>query len=736
MNTRDFRCPLLLFTTLIGMVLVGGSCRRGQGGAQKETGPPPVIALELRSNGLGELPGALYHSQADSPIYWQAWTKASFERAKAARRLVLCVIALPQQPGFLEVLEQLESIPSVVDTINNHYVPILVDGDASREMGLLTAELCSEIQRPLQLPLFVWISYEGNPVAWIPVTATDSTRVVQLFSQFHSVVSHMWEDDPNQVLEDGSSGYVLNNSALDNANRRSRLEQRMVSKVSSEQPALDVVRSIRQLVSLYDPYSRNFDEAGGLFPSSSLEILATAAVRPGLSPALRDRCLETTRDLLIDLLPSAMFDPLDGGVFSSRRRKSWTLPSFVRDCPTHARVAVALIEAYRATGEPRALEQALALIGFAEKSYLTPDGLFAFGLAADPDPEKWMWSVEEVESVLGPEDAAWWIKSTRMEGLGNLPSEIDPQREFFRENTVGLTRTVAETAADLALPLETFAPRFEAARAKLLAIREDRIGKTARDGFAHAVSSFRMVSAYAAVFGGTGDESYREKAVALLQRAREAFSDGPQLRAFPVEVEESIGGGRAFLYALALQSAIDVAAITSDDQWLVWSEDLATTAAELFTGSGFLKECPDDAKIIDLPVTDLMMLFDDSTTGLVSSAECRLAALARPLVASFSELATPIPTYAVDQPILHTDLLLATLNRHYPLVAITGANLSAELKTAVERLPLRSVQRRPARAGEEVPAGSIKILLPEGQSTIVSTPEALQEALLPSTEKS
>ena len=148
--------------------------------------------------------------------------------------------------------------------------------------------------------------------------------------------------------------------------------------------------------------------------------------------------------------------------------------------------------------------------------------------------------------------------------------------------------------------------------------------------------------------------------------------------------------------------ALDVASITSDEKWLVWSEDLATTAAEKFTGNGFLKECPDEAKLIDLPVSDLVMLFDDSTAGLVSMAECRLADLGRPLVASFSELATPLPTYAVDRPIIHTDLLQATLDRHIGLTVIDWRGLSRRsLHEAVLRLPLRSVQRRPAAPADE-----------------------------------
>ena len=732
MNTRKLPVPAIIAGTLCGLALLSAGCRKTQSAAVAPAGPAPVVAAELETNALAMLPGAVYQSQANSPIRWQPWTKATLMRASAARRLLFCVIAMPQQPGFQTVLDALAKDPATLKAIHDHYVPVLIDGDASREIGLLTADLCAEIKRPLQLPLFVWLTHEGNPVAWLPVASSGASRVVELFNQSHTTVSEMWQEDQRLAPGERKTSYVLKNSSLDNANRRERLAKRKMSRVASEQPATDVVRAVRQLASLYDPTSRSFDEAGGLFPAGALELLSSAANNPGLPADARARSLETARELLKDLLPSAMFDPLDGGGFSARMSTSWALPSFVRDCPGQARVALSLIEAFRATSDPRVLEKALGLLAFAEKNYQTPEGLFAIGLTRESEPAQWMWSVEDVEKALGPEDAAWWIKATGMKGLGNLPSEADPRREFFRANTLGLTQTVAEIAADLGQPVETFTPRFEAARAKLLAVRNARLGDVPRDPCSHAGASFRMVSAYAAAYGVTGEESYRKKAAALLDRARKAFSVGPKLRVFSKDAPEPISAGRAFLYALAIQSIIDVAAITSDEQWLIWSEDLATTAAEMFTGNGFLKECPDDAKLIDLPVTDLVMLFDDSTAGLVSSDESRLAELGRPLVASFSELAIPLPTYSIDRPILHTDLLLATLTRHYKMTIACGADLSPTLKTAVERLPMRSVQRRPAQADEQVPAGAVKVLLTNGQTRMVSTPEALQEALLPS----
>ena len=719
-----------LAAMLCSLMLGSGGCRKRSADVTAERPPVVTLAAELASNGLANLPGAIYRSQADSPIHWQPWTPETLARAKAANRLLFGVIAIPQQPGFQSVLAALAHNPALVDTLNDQYVPVLIDGDASREIGLLTGDLCSEIKRGLQLPLFVWMTYDGSPVAWIPVAKSSVGNVADLFNQSHSMISQMRAEDA-----ENRKNYVMLNSAADNAARRERISRRKNVKVMSKQPAEDVVRSLRQLNSFYDPSFRTFDEAGGLFPSGTIDLLATAAMQPGLPAEIRLRSLETVREMMIDLLPSAMFDPLEGGVFTARRGNSWTLPSFHRDCTSQGRAALALLHVYRANGDPLVLNKALGLIAYAEKSFSTTEGLFAAGLVDESDPAAWLWSVEDIEKALPPEDAAWWIKATGMKGLGNLPSEVDPRREYFRSNSMGLGKTLAMLAAEQGQPIESFGPRFESSRKKLLNVRNARLGKIARDDSSHAGATFRMVSAYAAAFGVTGDAKFREQAIALLDKGRAAFAVGPKLRMFSKDAPKSVGEGRAFLYGLAMQAALDVATISSDEKWLIWSEDLATTAAELFTDADFLKECPDDARILDLPITDLVMLFDDSTAGLISFAEVRLAERERPLVATFSQLATPLPSYAVPQPILHTDLLQATLAREFKVTIVAGAGISPELKLATERLSLRMFQRRAANSKDEVPAGSVMVIFSNGPSRIAATPDALQEAVLPSPKK-
>jgi hypothetical protein len=58
------------------------------------------------------------------------------------------------------------------------------------------------------------------------------------------------------------------------------------------------------------------------------------------------------------------------------------------------------------------------------------------------------------------------------------------------------------------------------------------------------------------------------------------------------------------------------------------------------------------------------------------------------------------------------------------------------MKLATERLPMRMVQRRAAKSQDEVPAGSVLVILADGEPRLVSTPEALQQAVLPSGGKS
>lgn len=640
---------------------------------------------DIGGNLLEGLPGEVYKSQVNSPINWHPWTKETQKLAKDSNRMILAMIALPQQPSYADILHDLNKDETVVREINDHYIPMLIDGDAVREIGILTAALCAEINSGLQLPMLVWFTEDFNPVAWIPFPMSQSSSVADLFIQSHLMVRKMWNEDPE---------YVRKNSKLDQANRRRRLVERQEIRETSVDPAMDSVRALRQLTSLYDPVSRTFDEAGGLFPCGSLDLLAMGARTEGLPDDIREKSRSVIQYLLDDIVSSAMFDPLDGGVFSSRRGLTWSLPGYYRDCFTQARVAISMLDSYEVTGDKRALDRAMGVIDFIETQCKTSDGLYSLSVSSSGEIEKWLWTVNDVKIVLDEKEAIAWIAATGMKDAGNLPSEVDPLRAFFRMNSFSYVKSPVEIATETGIDLATTRGLLESARMKLFKAREQRLRDTHGTMEANASATFRVVSVFASAYRITGEKKYLDMATETLEKAKKRFSDGPRLRLYEGKNSPSLTEGRAFLYGLALHAVLDVAAVTLDESQLIWADDLATTASELVAENDYFRECPPDARLMDLPITDLAMLFDESTVGLMSMAAARLETLNRPVLKSFGGKATALPMGALNNPILHTDIIQATLMKEYGQLLVYGPDIPEDFKKAIARSPLKGVERR------------------------------------------
>lgn len=712
--------PRVLFLAGCGVLcLLPSACRKPKPPAAA-TARPAEIAEDLTSNQLADSPSTMLADQAQSPVHWQPFRRKTFEMAERANRLVFAVVCLPQQPGYLDVIRSIDRDSGLVRNLNENFVPVLIDADACRESGLLSAVLCAEIRRPLGLPLFLWMSPKGNPVAWIPVIGDGSGAGVRsIFDQSSEMVAQTWRED---------SDYISRNSTTDNLARIERLTTMAKCPPASPQPAADSVFSIRQLASLYDSGSRSFDGSGALFPSGAIELLSSAAIMPGLPKDVSSRTLETTTNLTEDLCTSAMIDPLDGGIFNSRRGSAWNLPNFARDCQSQARAVVALLASYRATGNRDTLDRALAALAFVERHHGTQNGLFSLGRQGNSPADQWLWSMEELEKILSPEELNLITAISDLRGLGNIPVESDLSREHFRRNSLALKLHAEPAATKIGLNPSVAKPVLESARKKLLKARQERMGEIPNDPRPHAGSTFRMISAFAAAYTATGDPEWRQKAIRTLDRAREAFSRGPLLQNFPGPSDE-LSSGRAFLYGLAIQSALDVSDITFDSHRASWAEDLATTASEKFLSGELLRETAPDQSIFSCLLTDRVMLFDDSTVGLLSTAEARLAGRGRRLPEAFATAVVPTPLDVKDRPILHTDQLIAGLIRDQAPLVLLSPDAPDALKEAACRLPLRLVSRRLAVESDSVPALSVKIVFKDGRTVTASAPAALQNAL-------
>ena len=663
---KSIRLPLqAAILCLFGLLLMG--CRKASKPERMNIDQLKVeVAPELMGNRLGGVNSVVDQQFKDSPIHWQPWEPEVFERAKAAKRLIFCVVAVPQYPRFNQVMRDIESEPSIVQIINSNYLPVLIDADIAREFELLSVDLAEEIGRPIAFPMFLWLDYEANFVASTPVSLDSPGGVYETFTQSHAMIFPIWEDDLELGMVDGARGYVLTNSAHDQQRRQKRYQAKFDDLQFTDDVKRDIPIALRQLVSNYDPYTQSITNAGETIPTRAIKLLSDASMRSGLSEELRGSSKKVVQGLLDQLLPSPMFDPLDGGAFSLRTAKSWSLPAFVKDGASQAGIADALLMAHQATGDPRALSRALELIELLESKYVNKEGLLVLSPTVDRDPQKWMWTIAEVQDVLGAEEAKWWIRATGMEDLGNLPLEVDATRMFFRKNCIGMKNSLADMAAELGASVQDFEKRYDDAKGKMLAARELRMRTSIKDESPHFRASFTMVSTYARAYQVTGNPDHLRKAQDLLTRCKQAFEVSGVLHACTSAEPSKMTVARAFHYALAMNAALDLHLVSKDGQWDLWADVLLQRFMGQFVEGKLVHECPLAIRLIALPIEDRIMLTEDSTFGLLSIVAARMQALGKALPAGFAEVADGFPAMALKCPVLYGGPLMGALQRQYP----------------------------------------------------------------------
>lgn len=691
------------------------ACRKRDTVDANKNALAPVVAPELSTNGMQDAPQGLLSSRANSPVHWQHWEPAVLQRAGSARRLVFAFIGSAQYPGCIESLDAIDKDASLVAKLNQDFVPVLVDIDLCREAAIAAGVMSQEIKQPVSFPFILVLSPDANEVTWRPVAYAPGADLRQMFEGATDVISRMWAESPD---------YVELNSKRDHENRMKRLPEPDPSPASPEERAAIMMRTSRKLANLYDEDIKSMFGTGGLLPLGLMQCLSSTSLDPNTPPDIAKRCSNAVTAFSASVLNSAMVDPLDGGIYSSRRGSTWDLPMINRSCMTQARAARALATLHNATKEPRSLEVALGAIRFAEEQYAAQNGLFsAQRLPGITPTSDWLWTLEQIEQALTPEEAALWKAVCKIKGMGNLPLESDPNREFFRLNSLGFHTSLADAASSLNLSTEAASGLLESGRKKLLKARQTRLPDRAPATAASAGPSFRMVSAYAAMFTATGNPEWRDKALALAERSRQTFTKGVLLLEQSPATRDAVCDARAFTYALAIQAALDLAEITMDENWRLWAGDLCSTVSELFVDdSGRLLEARQISSPLALPLEDRIMLFDDSTAGVMRMNLTRLQALGQSPPPTLVPWLTSFPKFE-DFPVVFTDSFLAASFSASRVIVELPENSTPEWREAACRLPLDRVARR---FGKEPVA---RIILPDGSKKPIESPQSLAASI-------
>ncbi|NIP97200.1 MAG: DUF255 domain-containing protein, partial [Akkermansiaceae bacterium] len=282
-------CFRLLLCGAVAVLTISG-CRSNERQAREQDRyfrQDPREVPEARRNRLENEPTAFLRSRAHHPIHWQPWSAELFEHALVEQKPVFALVTTGAYRGTRTLLDRLKEDPTMTRTLNTHYLCSLVDLQAHPEFALYCKLLAREINRPVQFPFMIWLSHEGNPIAWLPLSTGDVASFAEVFANSHGMIKRIWKDDPR---------YVVTNSRSDNDHRVVRIEKGLSRKTTSKLSHLEARHKAgRALSALYDPTSQSIDGAGGLVPFSLLQFASGLAAEPATPDTLRDRLTDLAR---------------------------------------------------------------------------------------------------------------------------------------------------------------------------------------------------------------------------------------------------------------------------------------------------------------------------------------------------------------------------------------------------------------------------------------------------------
>jgi uncharacterized protein YyaL (SSP411 family) len=188
------------------------------------------------------------------------------------------------------------------------------------------------------------------------------------------------------------------------------------------------------------------------------------------------RALEIVEKTLLAMSKGGVYDHLGFGFHRYSTDREWLLPHFEKMLYDQALLAVAYLEAYQATGKATYARVAKEIFAYVLRDMTSPEGGFFSAEDADSEGEEgkfYVWSKEEIISVLGQEDAAMFSAAYEIDERGNFKDEATKKTTGL--NIPHRVKPILELATTLGLKTDTLEQRLEEMRQKLFRVRKRRI---------------------------------------------------------------------------------------------------------------------------------------------------------------------------------------------------------------------------------------------------------------------
>jgi uncharacterized protein YyaL (SSP411 family) len=576
---------------------------------------------------------------AGNPVDWYPWGEEAFERARREDKPIFLSIGY-STCHWCHVMERESFVDDdVARLLNDRFVAIKVDREERPDLDQHFMAVCQALTGTGGWPLTIVMTADKQ--AFFAGTYFPKSRRWERpgLLEVLPAIDEAWRTKRDEVLRSADRIFAgLEGDAVPgDGGRRNRLTAAVLDEAYGE------------LAADFDRLRGGFGGAPKFPMPQHLAFLIRYWQRTG-----RGEALGMAGKTLKAMRRGGLFDQLGFGFHRYATDVDWLVPHFEKMLYDQALLAEVYADAFAATGRSELRRTAAEIADYVLRDLAGPEGGLATAEDADSEGEEgafYLWTREEFEAVLGPEDAA---AAARVFGLGQAGPDLRPGAPPDGRSVLHGGGILEEAESGGGIPED----RVEGFRRRLFEARERR-PRPFKDTKVLADWNGLMIAGLAAVYRVTGDDRYL--------RAAEAAADFvlARLRGPDGELRHVFAAGRASVPAFLDDYAFLAKGLTAlyetgyEPRYLETALDLVDRAAGLF-GDG------DKGGYFFAPATDAGFRRKEIIDGAVPSgnsvmfmALLRLARLTgrRELEERASRLAGAFATAIATHPRLATGFL-------------------------------------------------------------------------------
>ncbi len=364
-------------------------------GAPQE--PEAPGAAERRPNHLAGSSSPYLLQHVYNPVDWYPWGEEALERARKEQKPIFLSIGYAAC-HWCHVMER-ESFedPEVAAFLNEHFVCIKVDREERPDLDDLYMSAVQAMTGHGGWPMSVWLTPERRPFWGGTYFPPRSVGGRPGFLDVCRHVARLWETERERVEEYAS-----------------RLSEGLAARLPAGPagplpdgrwlPAAEE-RWLAAFRAAFDPVWGGFGQAPKFPRAEDLRWILEAAERQEDTEA-REMALLTLRRMA----DGGMYDQIGGGFARYSVDAKWIVPHFEKMLYDQATLVPVYLEAGRQTGDPFFARTAREICDYLLRERRDPAGGFWSSSDADSEGEEgryFVWTPEEIDTVLGPEKGAF-----------------------------------------------------------------------------------------------------------------------------------------------------------------------------------------------------------------------------------------------------------------------------------------------------------------------------------------